>query len=128
MRAIPTYIHGILDYIVGIALLLAPFIFGFYPAGGPAVWIPILLGIGVIAMALLTRFEVGLIRVIPMRVHLGVDYVAGIFLAASPFLFGFVDLPWNAWVPHLLVGLAVLIVALFTNPIPTEVHERRFAH
>lgn len=29
MRFIPTRIHGILDYVIGVALIAAPWIFGF---------------------------------------------------------------------------------------------------
>jgi len=37
MRFIPTKVHGILDYVVGVALIAAPWLFGFANVGGPAV-------------------------------------------------------------------------------------------
>ncbi len=40
IKVIPAYVHGILDYLGGIALLLAPNPFGFEAYGGAAVWIP----------------------------------------------------------------------------------------
>ncbi len=45
MRFIPTKVHGILDYVVGIALIAAPWLFGFAGMGGAPVVIPIVLGV-----------------------------------------------------------------------------------
>lgn len=118
MRFIPTRIHGILDYVVGIALIAAPWIFGFADVGGAAMWIPIILGIGLIIYSLLTDYEYRVVKAIPMPAHLALDGIAGLFLAASPWLFGFADEEWNVWVPHLVVGLVVIAVALTTQTRP----------
>ena len=48
------------------------------------------------------------------------DAVIGIFLAVSPWLFGFADRGVNAWLPFLLIGLAELGVAGMTNPMPGD--------
>ena len=40
MRFIPTKVHAVLDYVVAIALILAPTIFMFEEVGGAAVIIP----------------------------------------------------------------------------------------
>lgn len=36
IRFLPTKFHGVLDYVVGLALILAPNIFQFADVGGPA--------------------------------------------------------------------------------------------
>ncbi|MEO6942518.1 MAG: hypothetical protein ABI238_04435, partial [Terrimesophilobacter sp.] len=118
MRFIPTKVHGVLDYVVAIALILAPWIFGFSGVGGAAVIIPIVLGIGLFLYSLLTRYELGLMKLIPMPVHLVFDLVASLFLIASPFLFGFVNQAPNAWLPHIVVGVAVIAVVAFSQPAP----------
>jgi hypothetical protein len=69
-------------------------------------------------MALMTRYELGVIKVIPMTVHLTIDYAAGLLLAASPWIFGFADRPPNAWVPHVIVGLAVILVSAMSQRVP----------
>ena len=125
MKVIPTYAHGIFDYIGGVALLFAPQIFGFADVDGAAVAIPRVLGFIVLAQSLLTRYEVGLIKVLPMRMHLMNDYIASLFLAASPWLFGFADAPLNAWVPHVVVGITVFIVTLMTQKEPRHLHLRQ---
>jgi hypothetical protein len=126
MRIIPTKVHGILDYLGGILLLLAPNLFGFAEMGGAAVWIPRILGVAFIGMALLTRYELGALKMIPMSAHLIVDIVSSIFLAASPFLFGFSDEPSNVWLPHVIVGVGYLLVSLMTQTEPdTDISEAR---
>jgi len=51
-----------------------------------------------------------------MRAHLVVDYLTGIFLALSPWIFGFANAPLNAWLPHLIVGILIVGYAIVTNP------------
>jgi hypothetical protein len=118
MRFIPTKVHGVLDYVVAIALILAPFIFGFSNVGGAAVVVPIVLGVGLIIYSLLTRYELGAVKLIKMPLHLVFDVVASLFLIASPFLFGFINQAPNAWLPHIVVGAAVIVVVIFSEPQP----------
>ncbi|HEX8489807.1 MAG TPA: SPW repeat protein [Chthoniobacterales bacterium] len=108
MKIIPTFVHGILDYVMGVALLLAPNLFGFADVGGAAVMVPRIVGIVIILQSLMTAYELGLMKVLPLKVHLMNDYVASIFLAASPWLFGFAGNKTNVWLPHVVVGLAIL--------------------
>lgn len=115
---IPTKVHGALDYIVGLALIFAPMIFGFMDVGGPAVIIPMVLGVGLIVYSLFTKYEWGLVKVLGMPYHLIFDVVASIFLAASPFIFGFYTQAPNVWVPHVVVGIAVILVVIFSKPQP----------
>lgn len=115
MRFLPTKIHGALDYIVGIALILAPNLFHFSALGGPAVWVPRVLGIGLIAYSIFTNYEWGVIRALPMAYHLVVDFVAAMFLALSPVIFGFTHHGLNAWLPHVVVGVAVIAVVLVSQ-------------
>jgi hypothetical protein len=120
IRFLPTRVHGILDYVVGVALILAPNLFGFANVGGPAVFIPRLLGIVLIAYSVLTRYEWGLIKVISMPYHLVVDALAAIFLALSPFLFGFSNHELRVWLPHVVVGIAVIFVVIVSKTRPGE--------
>src|SRR6478752_3242797 len=90
MRFIPTKFHAPLDYIVGVALIAAPWIFQFSEHTAATV-VPIVLGIGLIAYSLITDYELGVWKIAPMAVHNVIDVVAGAFLAASPFIFGFGD-------------------------------------
>jgi hypothetical protein len=114
MRFIPTKFHAPLDYIVGAALIAAPWIFQFSEHTAATV-VPIVLGIGLIVYSLFTNYELGVWKVAPMAVHNLIDIVAGAVLAASPWLFGFADESANVWVPHLVVGLAAIFLGLTTK-------------
>lgn len=117
-KFIPTKVHGVLDYIVAIALILAPMIFGFASVGGAAVFIPVILGIGLFLYSLFTRYEWGVVKVIGMPYHLIVDVAASVLLLASPFIFGFANQPLNVWLPHVIVGITVIIVVIFSQTQP----------
>ena len=128
MRIIPTRVHGVLDYLMGVVLIAAPWVLGFAD-GGPETWVPVILGAGVIAYSLLTDYELGAIRTLPMSVHLILDFLGGAVLAVSPWLFGFAD---DVGVPHLVLGILEMGAAAFTQTTPTETEEvgtreRRYA-
>src|SRR5215469_8661125 len=117
IRFIPTGVHAYFDYIGGIGLLAAPFVFGFYNVGGPAVIIPMVLGVGLILYSLLTNYELGIpgLKFIPMSAHLVFDFVASAFLALAPFLFGYADQGVNVWLPQVVAGVGVIGLVLVTQ-------------
>ena len=114
MRFIPTRYHAPLDYIVGVTLIAAPWIFQFSGHTAATV-VPIVLGVGLIAYSLVTDYELGVWKVVPMALHNLIDIVAGSLLAASPWIFGFADQSANVWVPHLVVGVAAVFLGLTTK-------------
>lgn len=114
---ISTKVHGILDYLVGALLIVAPFVLGF-ATGGIEQWLPMILGALTILMSLVTRYEISIAKIIPLKIHFGVDLLSGALLAVSPWLFGFAHVIW--W-PHLLVGLLEIAVVLLTRRHSEEV-------
>ncbi len=120
IRFVPTSVHGIFDYIGGIALIACPFIFGFYSMGGIAVILPIVLGIGLILYSLLTNYERGIpaLKFIPMPVHLVLDFVAAAFLVVAPFLFGFANQGLNVWLPFVVAGVGVILLVIVSQTHP----------
>ncbi len=120
IRFVPTWLHGYFDYIGGIGLIAAPFVFGFFSHGGMPVILPMVLGIGLIVYSLLTNYERGLpgLKFIPMPVHLILDFLAAALLAVSPFLFGFSNQAPNVWLPHVVAGITVIILVLVSQTRP----------
>jgi hypothetical protein len=53
-----------------------------------------------------------------MPVHLVFDIVASLFLALSPWIFGFAGQAANVWLPHVVVGAAVIVVVIFSQTQP----------
>ena len=125
-QIVPTRIHALMDYSVGVLLIAAPWIFQFADESSAAKWISIVVGVAMIGMSAVTDYEGGVLgRMIPMRVHLMTDVVVGIFLAISPWLFGFADDGANAWAPFLVIGLGEIAAAAMTDPVARERSPRR---
>lgn len=124
MRFLPTRIHGVLDYLMGLLLIASPWLFGFADVGGAAVWLPVVLGLGALLYSAFTDYEFGLVRRIPMPTHLMLDLGSGVLLAVSPWLFGFADV---VWMPHLVLGLVEIGAALVTEQAPSEDRAPGFA-
>jgi hypothetical protein len=108
---IPRSVHALIDYIYGIILIGVPYALGFAGFGADHLvfWVA---GFGAIIYSLLTDYRLGLVKLIPFRVHLGLDLLAGLLLVLSPWLFGFAD---RLWVPHVVFGLLEIGVVLLTS-------------
>lgn len=113
---ITTKTHGLLDYLTGFLLFASPWLFGF-ASGGVKMGIPIIVGAMIPIMSMFTRYEGGLIRVIPMRAHLAIDAVTGLFVASSPWIFAFFD---EVYLPHALFGAFQFLTALLTDSKPFD--------
>ena len=100
---------------MGFLLIAAPWILGF-AAGGTDQWVPVILGFGTIFYSFITDYEYGLLKMLSVKVHLIIDLIAGIFLAASPWIFGFAD---DLYLPHLILGIAEIGVSCFTKKHPS---------
>jgi predicted anti-sigma-YlaC factor YlaD len=125
IRFLPTKVHGVLDYLVGLALIFASNIFGFSDVGGAAVNVPRVLGVVLIIYALFTNYEWGAWKILPMYYHLIIDFLAAAFLALSPWIFGFHDEKNSAWLPHVIVGVVVILVVLVSQTTPGKMTTTR---
>lgn len=113
MRFIPTKIHAAMDYVGGALLIIAPlFWLNTVTEARAAIWTPVVVGVLMLLQSMFTDYELSLSNVIPIPAHLGVDALAGVVLAASPWMFGFHDV---VWIPHLIVGLLEIGAALTTK-------------
>jgi hypothetical protein len=121
MRFIPTRLHGIIDYVWGLSLLASPWALG-YADVAPAKWLALVVGVGAILYSMITAYELGLVRILPMPLHLILDGAGGAFLAASPFLFGFAD---RVYWPHLCFGLFSVVASLITRSDPVQPFSHR---
>ncbi|SFC35474.1 SPW repeat-containing protein [Parapedobacter composti] len=122
MRFIGRKFHAVLDYTAGIVLIAAPWLLGFAPIAGAA-WVAVIVGIALIGMSLLTDYEGGALKIVPMSTHLTIDVVAGLILAASPWLFGFYE---QVYAPHLILGILEIGAGLFT--VSSSQHTTKHRH
>jgi hypothetical protein len=116
LRFISTRVHGVLDYLTAGVLIAAPSLLEFRKHGMQT-WLPVALGVGTIGYSVLTDYELGLFKIIPMPMHLALDAANGALLAASPWLFGFAE---EVSAPHLGLGLFEIVVTASSQSAPTR--------
>ena len=104
-------LHGALDYLTGTKLLAASFLPVLRDTfAGRALRIA---GAGHIGYSLLTDYELGAVKVLPYKAHLGIDAAGAMGLAAAPFLAGRDGL--DRWVP-VAVGVYELGAVALSDP------------
>lgn len=122
MRLVNTKAHALLDYCWGLILFFSPWLFGFSPRGQAALT-AMIAGAFAILMALLTQFEFSIVKLIPLKWHLRVDFVFGLFLAFSPWILGFHRLVLK---PHLVFGLTQVVIAVITDRVLYQTFRESF--
>ncbi len=113
-RIIPTKVHGVLDYLASGVNLVFPRLLGLHDAPWAA-RVPRIDGAAGAGYSLITAYELGTLKVLPMPAHLAFDAAKGAFMAASPWLFGFAKNGTRYWLPHVLMGTADVLAAIATK-------------
>jgi hypothetical protein len=116
MKILGTRIHGYLDYFVALLLLILPGVLGL-DVNSPEGVVPMVLGLLTIIYSLMTSYELGVTRVISMKTHLTFDFISGVVLASSPWLFGFAE---TTYMPHLILGIFEIVASLITRTTTGE--------
>jgi hypothetical protein len=119
IRFLTPSIHGILDYIAAIVLVVAPVILKLHEVSPFAYWLSVVAGGLLILYSLLTDYEFSISKMIPLKVHLGLDLSAGVLFVIWPFIFGFTGV---AMAYYIVMGLGILLVVAVTDPVPTPRH------
>ena len=114
LRIIPTSFHGPLDYLASGVNLAFPALLKLDDSPTAAL-IPRLDGIAGAGYSLITDYELGLLKVLPMSTHLMFDAAKGALLASSPWLFGFARKGPRYWLPHVLMGTADILAAMTSS-------------
>jgi hypothetical protein len=84
-KPISTRTHGIIDYAYAAALIALPFMRGWH---GRAAQLSIGAGLATLGLSMLTNYEYGLLRIIPMQGHLAMDAAESSMLLAAPKMIG----------------------------------------
>jgi hypothetical protein len=116
MRLVPTRIHAILDYALGVVIIAFPYA-GHFDQHGALEWGPVLLGGGLILYSMFTNYEYSFASLIPLKVHLGLDLAGGILLIIVALLWG---PPPAAWGTLLVLGLIEIGTSLMTRTVSSD--------
>jgi hypothetical protein len=117
---ISTRAHGIADYATGGALLLAPAILR--PKRGATLLRAA--GAAILGNTALTDWEVGVLRVLPVRAHLALDAATGALMLALPSQLRGRRGGARDWLPHMLVGATELATAALSERKSGDREER----
>jgi hypothetical protein len=108
--------HGIIDFVVAAALIVAPFALGLGASSPLAIWISVATGVVVVAMSLLTDYRYGLLRIVPFWAHLSIDGVVGVAYALIPTIFGFSGIDAIYYWVNAAAVIAVVSLGMTVQP------------
>ena len=112
IKLLPAWLHAIADYAVGALLVVVALT---VDMSAEATIAGVVVGATVLAVSLLTRYPLGVVKVLPFRIHSIGDYAAVVLLFVAPFTLGFNDSDPGVTAFYLAAGIAVLAVSLVTN-------------
>ncbi len=113
MKFVTQQIHAYLDYPVAFALMGLPFVLGLGASNPLALQLSVATGIAALILTILTNHELGLIKVIPYKIHLIVDMLVGITFVIAPFVLSFQGIDAIYYWAN---GGAVLVVVSLHKP------------
>ncbi len=112
MKFLTAKIHGLGDYAAAAVLIVAPFFLDIKEQSVIAHWASIAGGVGLIVYSLLTDYTFSVAKVIPFKVHLVLDSLAGLVLIALAFALG---LEGIVQIYMVVMGAGVLLVVAVTK-------------
>jgi hypothetical protein len=111
MKFLSPTIHGALDYIAALTLIIAPFALGLQNL---ALWLSVAAGSGLIFYSLLTDYSYSISKVIPFKLHIIFDSLAAIVFILAPFIFDFTGI---TKIYYWVMGVGVLFVVFVTQKV-----------
>jgi hypothetical protein len=112
VRLLPAWLHAVADYAVGAVLILAALMVG---GTAGAVGTGVVVGATVLVVSMMTRYPLGVVKVLPFQVHSAGDYLAAAQLLVAPFALNFRQSDGGLTALYIVAGVAVLAVSLITN-------------
>lgn len=112
VRFLPAWLHAVADYAVGATLIVVAAAVG---GSGKAIGTGVAVGAVVLLVSMLTRYPLGVVKVLPFTVHSAGDYLAAALLVVAPFALNFNNSDTGLTAFYIVAGVAVLAVSLITN-------------
>jgi hypothetical protein len=110
--AVSLSVHVLIEYGIAVLMMVAPFLLSFDATA--AELISVLVGAGILVLAVVTDAPTGIARSLPVASHVVLDYVVSLALIVSPFVFGFSD-ETEATAFFIAVGVAYVMLAVLTR-------------
>jgi hypothetical protein len=116
VKIITTRAHSLIDYVSALLWIALPWLAGF-ASNNAATRAPVILGAVTILYSLATDYEYSIVKKISLKNHLALDFVGGVVMAFSPWIF---DFNQHIWLPHLVTGLVTIAINFFTSTYPIK--------
>lgn len=114
MKPLAAKQHGAIDYLIGIALIISPWLFQFDNLSDSATYTMVLVGSIILLVSLMTNYPLGVIRILPFPIHGIIELIGTAMLLVSPWLMGFVNVT-PAFNLAIVMSIAYLAVISITN-------------
>jgi hypothetical protein len=112
VKLLPAWFHAFADYAVGVLLIVVALANN---GSAGAVATGVVVGAVVLLVSALTKYPLGIVKVLPFPVHSAGDYLAAALLIGAPFALNFADAESGIAAFYVVMGIAVLAVSLITN-------------
>jgi hypothetical protein len=106
-------LHVLIEYGVGVLTIIAPFLFSFDATAAEI--LAVLVGLGILILAVVTDAPTGIARSLPVASHVVLDYVLGLFLIVAPFVLGFSNDDTTATAYFIVLGVGYVLLAVLTR-------------
>lgn len=113
MKVLKPLPHAVLDYATAGLLMASPWLFGFR-RNRKACTNAFVSGAAILGLSLMTRYPLGVCKLIPFKTHGVVETLAAFATAAAPWTLGFERDERAKWT-HVLSGLGTLAVVAVTD-------------
>jgi hypothetical protein len=112
-NSIPFGLHVLIEYAIGILTIVSPFLFSFDDEAAQI--LAVLIGAGILVLAVVSDAPTGLARTLPTASHVVIDYVLALVVIVAPFVFGFAGDDTPATVYFIALGLGYVMLAVLTR-------------
>jgi hypothetical protein len=114
-RPVDSTLHGVVDYTVGTTLMTVfPRLAGI--RGTRSARQVRIAGAAHVGYSMITSYPLGIVKALPYRVHLALDAVGALAIAATPFVTGQFREGRSQWLPHVALCLFELQSLAMTDP------------
>ena len=116
IRFVTRTVHAYIDYPVALSLIALPFVLGLGTGNPLAKWLSVATGVAALILTLLTDHELGVVKIIPYRLHVAVDRLVGAVFIVAPFILGFTGVD----AAYYLVNAAAVLIATVLLDAPAS--------
>lgn len=114
-KLVKVKVHNYIDYILGVLLIASPWLLHLQ-SGSMESKIIFTIGLCLIYINLITGTKFGLVKILRVKTHLRIDFLLGLFLLVSPWLYRFYS---RIYFPFIFLGLLIILNTLFVK-IPSK--------